>query len=122
MKNSVNSIHYILCMLGRWATLAVQQYSNVAMVHLVRLVPWREAGEWIAVTEYTQSHWRRSGGKHNMAGRICTSLEAMCISHEAKPRHASFAVWAPPGAKAKLPVRQWEADKFVAERLGAGVW
>lgn len=23
-----------------------------------------------------------------MAGRICTSLEAMCISHEASPRHA----------------------------------
>lgn len=27
-----------------------------------------------------------------MAGRICTSLAAMCISHEAKPRRAPFAV------------------------------
>lgn len=31
-----------------------------------------------------------------MAGRICTSLEAMCISHEASPRHGTIcSYWVP---------------------------
>lgn len=52
-----------------------------------------------------------------MAGRICRSLEAMCISHEASPRHGILCsqVLGPPTYSRPqgpiCPFRQWEADK-----------